>query len=302
MSQEAWAMLGAGIAAVLIGIGLARPRLQAAEGWDKVLVLGAVFEAVALAAFSAEHFTAAHDLAPIVPRWLPFPLFWTYSVGTALLAAAVSLIAWRCVRWSATLLALFFFIIVATLDVRGIPTHLHDRMFWILTVRETSFASGAMVLAGAVWPSASKVRSVAIGLGRTIVALVMIFYGIEHLLFQRHVPGVPLEKLTPGWIPAPMVIAWLVGLVLVGGGIALLVPWTARIAGGTAGMVLVALTVVFYVPIFLTEMHTPLAVEGLNYIYDTLLFASTVMLAGLGSEGSAIRVPMDGDVVALTSR
>jgi hypothetical protein len=30
-------------------------------------------------------------------------------------------------------------------------------------------------------------------------------------------------------------------------------------------------------------MHTELAVEGLNYIGDTLLFAATVMLAGFGA-------------------
>ena len=49
-------------------------------------------------------------------------------------------------------------------------------------------------------------------------------------------------------------------------------------------MVLLLLTVFFYVPIFLTEMHTPLAVEGVNYIGDTLLFAGTALLAGFGAE------------------
>ena len=47
----------------------------------------------------------ARDLMAIVPRLLPGPLFWTYFVGAALLAAAISFIVGRCVRWSAALTA-----------------------------------------------------------------------------------------------------------------------------------------------------------------------------------------------------
>ena len=43
---------------------------------------------------------------------------------------------------------------------------------------------------------------------------------------------------------------------------------------------LLLLTVFFYGPILLTELHSPLAVEGLNYVGDTLLFAATALLAG----------------------
>jgi hypothetical protein len=57
-----------------------------------------------------------------------------------------------------------------------------------------------------------------------------------------------------------------------------------RVAAAFAGAVLVLLVVFFYVPIFLTEMHTPLALEGMNYVGDTLLFGSTVLLAGWDAE------------------
>jgi hypothetical protein len=106
-------MIGAGIAALLAGLFLVRARFAAASGAGRVLVLGPVFEAVALAIFAAEHFLAARDLLVIVPRWIPGALFWTYFVGAALLAAAISFIAWRYVRWSASLVALLFLIIVS---------------------------------------------------------------------------------------------------------------------------------------------------------------------------------------------
>ena len=44
---------------------------------------------------------------------------------------------------------------------------------------------------------------------------------------------------------------------------------------------------IFYVPILVTEINSPLAVEGINYVGDTLLFAGTALLAGFRSAGSA---------------
>ena len=283
MSVEVWGMIGAGVAALVAGLFLVRSRLQAASGAGKVVVLGPVFEAVALAIFAAEHFLAARDLMPIVPRWLPGPLFWTYFVGAAWLAAAISFVVWRCVRLSATLTALLFLIIVVTIDLPNMPKHLHERLFWTLTVRETAFGAGAMVLAGAIWGKAPVGAALKLA-GRVILAPIFVFYAIEHFLFPLFVPGVPLEKLTPAWMPAPVLISYFVGATLLLAGVGLLVQRTVQIAAAGAGAVLVVLTVFFYVPIFLTEFHTPLAVEGINYVGDTLLFAATVMLAGFGAE------------------
>jgi uncharacterized membrane protein len=284
MAFETWGMILAGIAALVAGLILVRPQLAAASGTGRLLVLGPVLEAVALAIFAAEHFLAARDLMTIVPPWLPSPLFWTYLVGAALLAAAVSFIAWRHVRWSAFLLALLFLIIVATIDLPNLPKHVHERLFWTLTVRETAFAGGAMVLAGSLWPHGQPTGRVLIGVGRLVVACTLVFYAIEHFLFPRYVPGVPLEKLTPAWIPAPALIAYIVGITLLVAGIGLLIRPTRRMAAALAGTVLLLLTVFFYVPILVTEIHSPLAVEGVNYVGDTLLFAATAFLVGAGPD------------------
>ena len=277
-------MMGAGLAALVAGLFLVRERFAAASGAGRVLVLGPIFEAVALAIFAAEHFLAARDLSGIVPRWLPAPLFWTYFVGAALLAAAISLIAWRYVRWSASLLAVLFLIIVVTIDLPSLPKHIHERLFWTLAVRETVFAAGAMVLAGSLMARGRRAGVTLITAGRLIVAGTFAFYAIEHFLFPRFVPGVPLEKMTPAWVPAPALLAYAVGATLLAAGIGLLIRSTRRVAAASAGAVLVLLTVFFYVPILATEIHSPLAVEGINYVGDTLLFAATALLAGFGSD------------------
>ncbi len=287
MTVEVGGMLGAGVAALVAGLALARRRFAAASGAGKILVLGPVFEAAPLAAFAAEHFTAARDLAPIVPHWLPWHLFWVYFVGAALLAAAISFIVWRHVRWSAALLALLFLIIVITIDLPSLPRHVHDRIFWTLTLRETVFAGGAMVLAASVRPSRSLAGTALERIGRAIVGATMIFYGIEHFLFPRFVTGVPLEKPTPAWMPAPTAIAWVVGITLVVAGVGLFVRSTVRIAAAGAGIVLLLLVVCFYGPLLVSEFHTD-PVEGLNYFADTLLFAGTVLLAGFEAERAEV--------------
>jgi len=284
MSVVAWGMIGAGSAALVAGLFLVRERFAAASGTRRVLVLGPVFEAIALAMFAAEHFLAARELSAIVPRWIPGALFWTYFFGAALLAAAISFITWRCVRWSASLLALFFLIIVATIDLPNLPKHVHERLFWTLTVRETAFAGGAMVLAGSLWPHGKSAGTMLIILGRSFVACIFVFYAIEHFLFPRFVPGVPLEKMTPAWVPAPTLLAYIVGTTLLVAGVGLMIRHTRRTAAAFAGVVLLLLTVFFYVPILILEIRSPLAVEGVNYVGDTLLFAATALLTGFGAD------------------
>jgi uncharacterized membrane protein len=288
MFVEVWGMIAVGIAALVAGLILVRPRFVAASGAGRVLVLGPVFEAVALAIFATEHAFAARDLSGIVPHWLPCPLFWTYFVGAALLAAAVSFIAWRHVQLSAFLLATLFLIIVATVDLPILPQNFHDRFFWILTVRETSFAGGAMVLAGSLWPRGRWLGATLFTVGRLFVACVFIFYSIEHFLFPRFVPGVPLEKMIPAWWPAPVLLSYLVGVMLLAAGLGLMIPATRRTAAASAGTMLVLLTIFFYVPILVTEIRTPLALEGVNYVGDTLLFAATALLAGFSADTTEI--------------
>jgi uncharacterized membrane protein len=281
---EKYGMLVVGVAVLVTGLLLVRDRFRAASSADKILVVGPVFEAAPLAVFATEHFLAAQDLASIVPKWLPNPLFWVYFVGAALLAAAISFIAWRCVRWSSPLLALLFLIIVATIDLPNLSTEAGDRLFWTLTVRETAFAAGAMVLAGSVWPQRTSTSNALIRLGRSIIAITMVFYGIEHFFFPLNVIGVPLEKLTPAWVPFPTVLAYLTGIILMVSGIGLFVRPLIRMAAATAGTLLLLLTLFFYVPICVLEFNTDLAVEGLNYVFDTMLFAGTALLAGFSAD------------------
>jgi predicted small integral membrane protein len=62
------------------------------------------------------------------------------------------------------------------------------------------------------------------------MALAVTFFGVEQILHPEFVPAVPLDKLTPLWIPAHLLWGYLTGVVFVVGGIALLINKQARAA------------------------------------------------------------------------
>jgi len=90
--------------------------------------------------------------------------------------------------------------------------------------------------------------------------------------------------MTPAWVPAPTLLAYIVGTTLLVAGVGLMIRRTRRTAAAFAGVVLLLLTVFFYVPILILEIRSPLAVEGVNYVGDTLLFAATALLTGFGAD------------------
>src|SRR5690349_18227125 len=86
-SRTAFSTCAAGLALFAIGVMAAKNVIERASGLDKVLALGNLCFAAPLAVFAAEHFSVAQGISQIVPKFMPWPLFWTYVVGLALLSA-----------------------------------------------------------------------------------------------------------------------------------------------------------------------------------------------------------------------
>jgi uncharacterized membrane protein YphA (DoxX/SURF4 family) len=269
----------AGLVFLIIGLISYRRELASAPGLEKLIVLGPVFVAAPLAAFAGEHLAGPHILEQGVPPWMPARLFWAYFFGIALLAAALSLVLKKYVRWSAPLLALMFFTFVLSIHVSGVIAHPKDRLFWTIMLRDLTFAAGALALTATTRQQGNAQLSTTLAsIARIAIAVPLIFFGIQHLLYPAFAPGVPLPKLTPAWVPFPYVWAYLVGAILLIAGAAILFNKRSRIAAAYVGLVMTLLTFFLYLPILLTASGTSQIVEGLNYVADTLLFAGTILL------------------------
>jgi uncharacterized membrane protein YphA (DoxX/SURF4 family) len=136
-----------------------------------------------------------------------------------------------------------------------------------------------MALAGAMSPRSSPGRdNLAIIVSRILIGVVMIVFGVEHFLHPGFAPGVPLQKLTPAWVPLPYLWAYLTGAVLLIGGVAILINRYTRDAAVFAGLLIVLLTLFLYAPILAMARSGADIIVGVNYVFDTLLFGGALLL------------------------
>jgi uncharacterized membrane protein YphA (DoxX/SURF4 family) len=277
-STVIWSYLAFGLA---LAIGLVtiflRGDWQKARGLDKLILFGPLFYAAPLAAFGTEHFTLTKAIASIVPQWIPWHLFWAYFVGACFIAAALSLVTKVQARLSASLLALTFFLFVVLMDAPGWAHNPGDRLGLTLTLRELSFSGGALALAASLAEQGrERGEHVLATIARYFVAIPVLFYSFEQFMHADHVPGVPLERLTPEWIFGHAIWTYLAAMVYAVAGILLLVGKKTRAAATWIGLTVLFVELVVYVPIAVVGRAS--LDNGLNYMADTLMYCGAILL------------------------
>lgn len=279
----------AGVALFVIGVLAAKSDVAKARGLDKVVALGNLFFALPLAVFSAEHFSAAQGISQMVPKFVPWHLFWAYFVGCALLAASLSIATRVLVRWSGLGWAIMMFSFVAMMDLPGTIADSHNRIIWALMLREASFGSGGLMLAAATMRENSQARKWLMAVGCTVIGITAVFYGVEHFLHPINVPGVPLEKLMPPYIPGRMIISYVTGAILVIAGACILVGRKRREAATYLGA-WISLTVwTVYLAILIASFSVPstdVKIEAVNYFTDTMLYAGVILAVARAARSS----------------
>lgn len=274
----------AGLVYLAVGLAVYRKEFLAAQGLDKLIALGPVFVAAAMAVFGAEHFIDASGIMQIVPAFLPAHLFVTYFVGCAWMAAATSLVLMKFMRLSSALLGVAFFLLVAMMDVPGVISEPGNRLSWILMLRESAFAGGAWALAGSLSPRSqleertSNLVRWMILFGRFSLAIAVMVFGVDQLRHPQLAPGVPDSKLMPAYVPLHTLWGYPVGAFLLVAGVALLINKRPRTAAASIGALMTLLTVGLYLPILALTHDPSQMTEAINFVFDTLLFAGTALL------------------------
>lgn len=251
------------------------------HGLDKIMPFGRMFFAIPMAVFGSEHFTITADIAALVPRWIPAHTFWVYLVGLAFICAAVSIAVLVQARLAAALVGMTFLIFVCVMDLPGTLAHPGNRFFWALALRQLAFSGGAFAFAMSPWstrtrqPSRAQWTAVLAAVPRFFVGIPSLFYGVEHLLHPEYVPGIPLQKLTPEWIPGRIFLSYFVGVILILAGVCLLVNKKTRLAATALGLTILLTVLWIYLPMLIAA---PKDVVALNYFFDTLLFCGAILL------------------------
>jgi uncharacterized membrane protein YphA (DoxX/SURF4 family) len=276
-SEVIWSYFagGAVVAIGLVAIFL-RGHWQKARGLDKLILFGPLFYAAPLAAFGTEHFTLTPAIASLVPKWIPWHEFWALFVGACFIAAALSLVTGIQVRLSSSLLALTFFLFVVLMDAPAWAHNPRNRIGLTLALRELSFSGGPLALAASLsGQGRERGARIVAAIARYFVALPVVFYSFEQFLHGDHVPGVPLEPLTPEYVYGHAIWTYLAAVVYGVAGALLLVGKKTRAAAAWVGLTVLLVELVVYVPMAVVQRAS---IVGLNYLGDTLMFCGTVVL------------------------
>lgn len=284
MSATVFWMYVCALVVLIIGLIKILGELRQLHGIDKIMPVGRLFFAIPLAVFGSEHFTLTAIIAGLVPRWIRGATFWVYLVGIAFLAAALSIAARVQSRLAAALVGMTLLIFVLAMDLPAAVANPGNRFFSALALRQLAFSGGAFAFAMSTWKTQSTSANqssptlrtaVLTAIPRFFVGVTSLFYGVEHLLHPEYVPGIPLNKLTPDWIPGRIVLSYFVGAILILGGVCLLTNQKARTAATTLGLTILLTVLWIYLPMLLAA---PKDVVALNFFFDTLFFCGAILL------------------------
>lgn len=281
ISRIAVAMCSAGLVVFLLGVLAAKNDIAQARGLEKIVALRNLCVAVPLAVFGALHLFAPQFVKGIVPAYMPWRMFWVYFVGCGLVAASLSIATRIGVRWSGLLFGIMMFLFVAMIHFPGALHDAHNRISWTIVFRESSFGSAGWILAATAIPGwLGSTRSTLMTVGRILIAIAAIVFGIEHFLHPMGLPGVPLLKQMPAWVPGRPLIDYVTGAALLVTGASALLNRKTRMVASCVGGWLLLMILAIYGPVLIGALFQPavgVEVEGINYFADTLLFTGAIL-------------------------
>src|SRR5262249_39960240 len=184
---------------------------------------------------------------------------------------------------------------VLVMDIPGVIAQPNNRFFWALALRQLAFSGGAFAFAMSLWstgsrqPSRERWTTALAPLPRFFIGIPSIFYGVEHFLHPAYVPGIPLDKLTPDWIPGRILLSYFVGVILIVAGVCLVLNKKTRMAATFLGLTILLTVLWIYLPMLLAA---PKDVVALNFFFDTLLFCGAILLLANAMEKETT-VPAD---------
>ena len=104
----------------------------------------------------------------------------------------------------------------------------------------------------------------------------MLFFSYQQFRHGDHVPGVPLEPLTPTYVLGHAVWTYIAAVAYAVTGLLLLIGKKTRAAATWLGLTVLLVELAVYVPIAVVERAS--LAKGLNYMADTLMFCGAALL------------------------
>jgi uncharacterized membrane protein len=237
--------------------------------------------ALALLGWAILHFVFGDFLfgrAPAWPEATPGRLVWAYGSAAVLFVTGTTVLLQKGGRGGLILLGVMVFVWALTRQVISLiaEPELGGRL--TMAGKALTFFGGAFAVA-ATLPFVQGKPSAFLDflnqtdhfkmLGRFCLGIFMILCGVQHFLFWQFV-----QTLVPSWIPGALFWTYFAGVALMAGGIGLMIPSTAPLAGRLSGIMVFIWFAILHIPRGLemnsanewTAVVESFAVSGLAFV------------------------------------
>jgi uncharacterized membrane protein len=262
----------------------------------RLTAVGRWFFAIALFGLGAEHFVFQEFVTGRAPTWpdgVPGKLFWVYGSGVLVMSAALLTLVQRWGRAAALGLGLLVF---AWALVRHAPVVAADSLLagsWTRAGKALTLFGGSFALAATLPPIRAATTGVLarfanatgpyLRLGAICLGCFLIMGGLQHFRFTTFV-----VSLIPVWFPGNATWwTYFAGVALIAGGVGLLIPRTAPLAGLMSGLMVFSWFWIVHLTRTLASVSDGIAV------FEALAVAGIafVIAGGLVRHGSANERP-----------
>jgi uncharacterized membrane protein len=242
----------------------------------QIAAIARTFVAVGMAAFGI-HQLAYGSFARWVaklPSWVPAPAIWPYLTGAVFAAGAAAILFRKQARTAALILSAMILAIAVLLHPFEIVSNPGVADLW-------GRAGKAFALSGAAALAGGSLREERAAPGirflESLIPLAPIFLGaffciagVEHFIYAPIV-----KQMIPAWIPARVFWTYFTAIALLAGGVGMMVPKAARLAGALSGIMVFSWVVLLHIPRAFADLHNTAETTA---TFEALIISSAAFL------------------------
>jgi uncharacterized membrane protein len=250
----------------------------------KFIKAGRIFYGIMIIGLSIQQIFYAEWRPVIFPAWhLPWPAFWVWLLSVVFIAAGIAIIIQKKARGASLLLGAIFLTLLFLFQVpyEIIADQYRDHLgSWSAALKELVFAGGAFVVAGSL-PESNKGEETSsiiwflekfIPVGRILVSITMVLFGIDHFLYVDFV-----SPLVPAWMPGHIFWTYFAGAALIASGMAIILKIQLRLAAVLLGLMIFLWLVLLHIPRAIADPYGDKGNE-LSSVFEALGFSGIVFI------------------------
>jgi uncharacterized membrane protein len=213
-------------------------------------------------------------LVPKLPEWVPVQPILARLGGLLLIGIGVALLRGRLGRVAASVLAMLLLGILLFLSVPQIASNPWAGFVYTNPLKLLALVGGVMLLVPLLPDEAPSGGAALLMRSRSaaplLLAAFLLVCGIQHFWYLPFV-----TELVPAYLPARRFWAQFAGVCLMAGGVGVLVPWTARLAGLMSGLMIFLWVLMLHIPRALADLGVP---GETSAIFEALALSGVALL------------------------